>query len=269
MEDPLTGDLVVKQLPVLPRNSHVNVLSSIVLQNGTIYLTGAKRCYQLESGIWKEHSFLNEYRDSHSTVTTNSGTFLFGGRYSRNTYEYLPKNSTTWLMGKTKIPNGFEKGCAIAVKSDTEIWLIGGLKTEKRVLSFNVNDHTFQVLDFQLNKGRRGHACIIIPNTKKLLITGGVDGAANPLKWSEIINIDEETITMASPMNSRRSNHGMGFVTINNQERLVIFGGQEYHIVPYYSIQIRKPSTIEIYNTKTEQWETSCIKLNKPRADFD
>ena len=61
----------------------------------------------------------------------------------------------------------------------------------------------------------------------------------------------------------------MGFVTINNQERLVIFGGQEYHIVPYYSIQIRKPRTIEIYNTKTEQWETSCIKLNKPRADFD
>ena len=50
--------------------------------------------------------------------------------------------------GEDNIPGGFEKGYAIAVKSDQEIWLIGGFDTEKRVLSFNVKDHTFRVMSF-------------------------------------------------------------------------------------------------------------------------
>ena len=62
-------------------------------------------------------------------------------------------------MGKTKIPGGFENGCAIAVKSGQEIWLIGGFRTEKRILSFDVESHTFQVLPFQLNVGRSSHRC--------------------------------------------------------------------------------------------------------------
>ena len=57
-------------------------------------------------------------------------------------------------MGKTEIPGGFKSGFAIAVKSEQEIWLIGGTWTEKRILSFNVNSHTFQVVPFQLNVGR-------------------------------------------------------------------------------------------------------------------
>merc|ERR1711902_86147 len=88
-------------------------------------------------------------------------------------YEYLPKDSTTWLMGKTNIPGGFEGGCAIAVKSDQEIWLIGGVNTKKRILSFDVNEHTFQELPSQLNVGRNGHSCAFIPNTNKVMITGG------------------------------------------------------------------------------------------------
>ena len=63
-------------------------------------------------------------------MTTQEVTFLFGGSFSnRKTYEYLPKDSTEWLMGKTEIPGGFEHGCAIAVKSGQEIWLIGGWRT--------------------------------------------------------------------------------------------------------------------------------------------
>ena len=93
------------------------------------------------------------------------------------------------------------------------------------------------------------------------MITGGVDKFANPLNSSEIINIDEGTITKASPINSRRSYHGMCFVTINCQEKLVIFGGEEDYNKPL--------SSIEIYNTKTEKWETSLSLLNTARADFD
>ena len=53
----------------------------------------------------------------------------------------------------TEIPEGFARGCAIAVKSKQEIWLIGGWRTEERILSFNVESQTFQVMPFQLNVG--------------------------------------------------------------------------------------------------------------------
>ena len=39
----------------------------------------------------------NEERESHSAVTTQTATFLFGGDCSRTTYEYLPKDSSTTL----------------------------------------------------------------------------------------------------------------------------------------------------------------------------
>ena len=127
----------------------------------------------MDCGMWKEHSTLNEKRVWHSAVTTQTATFVFGGCYSSKTYEYLPKDSSKWQMGKTEIPEGFKMGCAVAVKSEQYIWLIGGRTTEMRILSFDVESHTFQVLPFQLNVGRRSHRCAFIPNTNKIMVTGG------------------------------------------------------------------------------------------------
>ena len=89
----------------------------MVLHNGTVLICGGfefgferkKKCLQLDQGTWKEHSTLNEKRLYHSTVTTPTATFVFGGRYSETTFEYLPKDSTTWILGRTQIPDpGFE-----------------------------------------------------------------------------------------------------------------------------------------------------------------
>ena len=133
----------------------------MVAHNGTVLLCGGQgnsgKCLQLDHGIWKEHSTFNKKRVWHSAVTTQAATFVFGGIYSSKTYEYLPKDSTEWIMGKAEIPEGFERGFAIAFKSEQEIWFIGGAGTEKRILSFDVESHTFQVLPFQLNVGRRSH----------------------------------------------------------------------------------------------------------------
>jgi hypothetical protein len=56
-----------------------------------------------EKNLWGETSVnpLNVERAWHSAVTTQTATFVFGGDYSDKTYEYLPKDSTKWLMGKT------------------------------------------------------------------------------------------------------------------------------------------------------------------------
>ena len=77
-------------------------------------------------------------------------------------------------MGETEIPGiGLAGGCAVTVKSEQEIWLIGGAGSSKRILSFNLNNHTFHEIATQLNEERIGHRCAFIPNTNKIMITGG------------------------------------------------------------------------------------------------
>ena len=264
------GDLGTKHLTSLPEGIEA---SSIVLHDGSILLCGGypntKKCLKLDHGAWKEHSTLNQERYGHSAVTTQTATFLFGGKKSnsRKTYEYLPKGSTSWLMGKTEIPGGFFHGCAIAVKSDQEIWLIGGRNTEKRILSFNVNDHTFEELPFQLNIGRKGHKCAFIPNTKKIMITGGCILGRLPITSTEVLDTEDGSVTMASPMNSKRVDHGMGVLTIKGEDRLAVFGG--YDDVPSYRNHGRtRLDSVETYNSQTEEWERSNIKWDAQTSYF-
>ena len=252
----------------MPESAHG---SSMVLHNGTILFCGGRinprQCFQLNQGTWKKHSTLGEERYLSSAVSTQTATFLFGGTFSKTTYEYLPKDSTTWQEGKIEIPRGFYHGCAIAVKSEQEIWLIGGVRTEKRILSFNVKDHTFQELPFQLGSlGRFGHKCTFIPNTNKIIVTGGALRYNNlfgkGIKTStEIIDTEDGDVTMiSSSMNICRAYHGMGVVTINGQDQLVVFGGR--------NDQGEKLNSVEIYNIKTEKWENAEIKLNEPQGNF-
>ena len=171
-------------------------------------------------------------------------------------------------MGKTEIPGrGFEDGCAIDVKSEQEIWLIGGTRTENRILSFDVTHHTFHELPFQLNVGRQKHRCAFIPNSNKIMITGGMDSGNSYLDSAEILDIDDGNVTMASPMNYKRSNHGMGFVNINGEDKLIVFGGQHEYFHNNY-VDVEKLDSIEIYNTQSNKWETTNIKLKDRKSRF-
>ena len=157
-------------------------------------------------------------------------------------------------MGKTEIPGGFYYGCAIAVKSGQEIWLIGGAGTEKRILRFNIETHTFQVLPSQLNFDRYGHRCAYIPNTNKILITGG-----GYLDSTEVLDTEGGSINMASPMNSKRVDHGMGVVTINGKDRLAVFGGYDGR---------KELDSVELYNTHTRKWEITDFRLREAKHSF-
>ena len=221
--------------------------TSMVLHNGNVLLCGGennwKKCFQMDQGTWKYHSALNEVRDAHSAVTTQTATFVFGGMYNSTTYEYLPKDSTTWILGKNEIPGGFDRGCAIAVKSGKEIWLIGGFENNKRrILSFDVNHHTFKVLPTQLNVERVRHKCAFIPNTNQVMITGGHNGDVH-LDSVEILDTEDGSVTIGSPMNFKRAIHGIGVVTINGEDRLAVVGGYDGK---------KRLDSIEIYNSKKE-----------------
>ena len=239
----------------------------MVMHNGSILLCrGYSNCLQFCHGLWKGHSTFNEMRVGHAAITTKIATFIFGGAYSQNSFEYLPKNSTTWLMGKTKTPgNGFHNRCAIAVKSEQEIWLIGIESASegdaRRILKFNVNDHTFQILTSKLIMKRYGFRCAIIPNTNKVMITGGMNEKFDHLDSSEILDTEDGSVIMASPMNYPRCNHGMGVITVNGEDRLAVFGGDR-------NAGAYKLDSVELYNTQTEEWETTNIKLPTRTSDF-
>ena len=204
---------------------------------------------------------MNENRDYAVALSTKNALFVFGDQMD-DSYEYLPKDSTTWLMGKNEIPDGFYDGWGIEVKSEKEVWLIGGNYYLKRILSFDIEHHTFQELDLHLNIGRSGHRGAFIPNTKKILITGGhgIDGngiLGKVLNSTEILDTEFFSVTVASPMNFERSGHGMGVLTIDGRDWLCVFGGQG-----------EGENIVERYNTQTLSWEITSIGVNEAKDEF-
>ena len=57
------------------------------------------------------------------------------------------------------------------------------------------------------------------------MITGGYNDGS--LDSTEVLDTEDGSVTMASPMNSKRDGHGMGVVTINGKDRLAVFGGYD------------------------------------------
>ena len=259
-------------IPEMPKQNH---LGHLVMHNDTILLCGGKleqKCFQLTNGTWKYHSTLNEGRGLASIVSTNTATFIFGGFFSKQTFEYLPKNSNTWILGKNEIPKMHMDGCAIAVKSEQEIWLIGGYDfsnakhaTNREIIRFNVNDHTFEKLPLKLNKGRQGPRCAFIPDTNKIIITGGKELWETKhrfLKSSEMLDIENESIAEASPLNTKRYQHGIGILTINDEEKLAVVGGE------YCDTRMGFHRSVEIYDKETQMWKLTNLKLKEPKGGF-
>ena len=52
--------------------------------------------------------------------------------------------------------------------------------------------------------------------------------------------------------NSKRIGYGLGVITINNEDRLVVFGGLGY----------KNYGRVEVYNDSTKEWETKSMNLN-------
>ena len=102
-----------------------------------------------------------------------------------------------------------------------------------------------------------GHRCAFIPNTNKIMITGGYNDGS--LDSTEVLDTEDGSVTMASPMNSKRDRHGMGVVTINGKDRLAVFGGNDGG---------NYLDSVELYNTQTEKWEMADFKLSEAKSHF-
>ena len=86
------------------------------------------------------------------------------------------------------------------------------------------------------------------------MITGGYRKDS-----TEILDYEDGSVTMGGPMNSKRNGHGMGVVTINGIDRLAAFGGYDGR---------NELDSVELYNTETEKWEMTDLKLSEPKSHF-
>ena len=236
------------------------------LHNETIMLCGGgnnlKTCFKLQEGTWTKYNSLKEERRNAAGVSTATATFIFGGHENRDTYEYLEKYESEWKLGETRIPDGLWNGCSIAISQD-EIWLIGGVYNEHRILSFNLTNQIFKKLHIKLDQGRYGHQCAFVPGTRHLMITGGhIDNEyINDISNSTvIIDVEARNVSGGPPMNSKRAVHGIGVLNIKGHERLVVFGGEgeNYNYL----------KSVEGFNAQTQKWELTNIELSEAKKDF-
>ena len=100
--------------------------------------------------------------------------------------------------------------------------------------------------------------CVQIPNTTKIMITGGKDGSIYHSS-TEIFDTSTRTISYGPSMNSQRAYHGLGILTILNEDRVVAIGG-------YTGSQ--NLDTVEAYNQYTNTWGYLSIQLLSPKRAF-
>ena len=249
----------------------------LFMKNGTLLLCGGKNwngssnetCFQLKNGSWQPYKDIKTTGRciSNKMVMTSKATFTFGTDEKCNNVRYLPHNSKNWKVSKARIPAVFVHGFAIEVKSKREIWLIGGVgKTNKQILSFNLETLTFKELPMKLNVGRACHKCIVtkIGNSEVILVTGGInDQELRGCGYEtsvEIIDIQTGKVTLSPPMNIKRVAHGIGTLNINNQPRIAVFGGYNGN---------HAENTIEIFDPETLKWEiVEDFKMNESRDSF-
>ena len=89
------------------------------------------------------------------------------------------------------------------------------------------------------------------------MITGGL--SIDFLHSTEILDCEDGSVIMASPMKSKKYGHGMGVVTLNGKDRLAVFGGIDGE---------NELDSVELYNRKTEKWEMTDLELSEAKYYF-
>ena len=247
---------------------------SLFLKNGILMVWGGRKrnydmnedCFQLKNGSWQIYKDLKTqgHCTSNCMVMTKEATYVFGADKRCSKVILLQNDSKKWKIEKRfQIPGQFAHSCAIEVKSKGEIWVIGGVNdAAKRILRFDLQNRTYEESSMTLIIGRYIPKCIVtkIGNTEVILVTGGKVEGGDFQNSVEIINIEDGTVTLSSPMNFKRGSHGIGTLRYKNQNRIAIFGG---------SNESTNENTIEVFDPETLKWELVVdIKMNESKYNF-
>ena len=216
-----------------------------------------KKCLELKNNTWQEHSSLKYKRTFASAVSMPGGVYVFGGDgEGYKTWEWMESGKKGWQSGKTSIPGGFDRGCAVKI-NENEIVLIGSPGHEKRVLKFNTLTQDFENLGEEiLRQERWGHACTRVQD--EIIITGGWYSSS-----TEIININNLTTTTTLGGNLRQPRYFHGLVY--NDPTLLAVGGTYREDVLGLTYFL---DSIEKWNPSTKTWTMMSEKLHEQKSSF-
>ena len=167
------------------------------------------------------------------------GSYVFGRASEKNTSEIL-KNGR-WEEGPT-VPDGIDSGCGVAI-SKTELLLIGGSGTGKRVIKYNVKSNSWDVVA-SLKVDRSNHRCLVYKN--QVFVSSGCC-----TKSVEVLSLDDMTTRNDSELQLARQNHGMGLIHHEGKLYLTTFGDLQLGDTS------EKYSPFELYDEDTKQWTLS------------
>ena len=229
-----------------------------------------RQCYKLVDKKWIEYNSLISNRTFATHITTKTDeVYIFGGTYSPYDSEILRLNDTKWQKGPD-IPDGLDKGCGVRI-SETELLLIGGYKTSKRILKYTINDGKWHNTSIHLEIGRFSHRCILYQN--KVFVTGGIDTDPDSFepytRSTEIIEIGkngELSIRNGPKLYIGRNGHGMGIITVGRTPTLIAFGGwNSYNANNAIDVWLE----FKIWNTTKYKWKTSRnMFMSQPKGAF-
>ena len=235
-------------VPSLPKSlteqpSLVLTSDNNILVCGGWHKVRTAECFELKEKGWVHHSVLVKARSYATAITMAKGTFMFGGSVDKFSWEWLPSGSSTWVFGGSIPDPGFNRGCGVPISS-SEILLIGGRFTEKRILKFNVDTNEWTEIDKKLQPGRYGQGCVLFKNN--IIVSGGKDRhGGKELKSTQIINKDNLTLSYGSDVKQIRYMYGLVIANYNNQPTVLAFGGQH------------GGHTIEVWDPTSKSWSTS------------
>ena len=145
-------------------------------------------------------------------------------------------------------------------KSDTEVLLIGGYNSERRVLLFDTQKIRWTVFDNVIS-GRFSHSCALFEN--KVIIIGGRSisqdkGNTDLNDVTEIIDLKTMKARIVPNSDLGHDNKlGIAITDIYGQESLIAFGGH-----------LNSEKRIYIWDSKNEVWHTSNFQLSERKYGF-
>ena len=253
------GDAETK-LPPLPEANYAH--SSVITNNNELMTLGgghgdSKQCYKLVNDKWQKQTPLTQPRMFAVGITMADGIYVFGGKDSPLTSDFLPNGQSEWQAGPAVPEPGIDSGHGVAI-SPTELLLVGGQRRSlNKILKYNIESGTWTKVG-SLLQGRFDHRCFF--HGGKIVVTGGIGEYP---KSTEIITISDGTfrIRKVGSLNVERYGHGMGIAHINGKSKLIVFGGHKYN-GSYLD-------SIEEWDDESETWTMSTEKFKLSEAKFD
>ena len=253
----VTGDSKTK-LPSLPEKNYRH--SMVITNNNQLMTLGGdygdkNQCYKLVNGSWEKQSPLTQPRKWAVGITMADGIYVFGGSESPCTSDFLPNGQKEWQEGPALLTPGIERGHGVAI-SPTELLLVGGWDTPKKILKYNIESRNWTEIG-SLLVGRDHHRCFF--HGGRVVVTGG-ETRKKYLQSTEIINIFDGTSREVGDLNVARSYHGMGIAHINGKSKLIVFGG--YNGLGSFL------NSIEEWDEESETWTKSNMTLSEAKSGF-